>query len=84
MRARLSGAARFAVLAATVLFASIALLVGQEQAVEPIALNVGDIAPVTFIAPAAISVEDEADTEAKRQAAAAAVLDVYRVEPSAT
>ncbi|MEX0825980.1 MAG: HDIG domain-containing metalloprotein [Acidimicrobiia bacterium] len=84
LRARLSGAARFAVLAATVLFASIALLVGQEQAVEPIALNVGDPSPVTFIAPVGISVEDEARTEAERQAAAAAVADVYRVEPSAT
>jgi hypothetical protein len=72
------------VLAATVVFASIALLIGQEQRVEPLALQVGDPSPVTFIAPLPISVEDEAATESRRAAAAAAVADVYRVEPSAT
>ena len=81
---RLSGLTRIAILLLTGIFASLALVVAQEEGPEPVVLSVGDPSPETFFASAPIEVTDEAATEAARDAAAAAVPDVYRIDTQST
>jgi len=81
---RLAGLTRATVLLVTVIAVSLALVVGQAQGSDSIALNVRDPSPSTFYASAPITVNDEDATEAARQAAAAAVVDVYNTDPEAT
>ncbi|HSM01764.1 MAG TPA: HDIG domain-containing protein [Acidimicrobiia bacterium] len=81
---RLSGLTRVAILLLTAIFASLALVVAQEEAPDPVELSVGDPSPETFFATAPIEVTDEAETERARAAAAAAVPDVYRIDTQAT
>ena len=81
---RLSRLTRVSVVLLTVNAVALALVVGQAEGSDPIALNVDDPSPSTFYASRDITVDDEAATELKRQSAAAAVQDVYNTNPQAT
>lgn len=81
--ARTSGAVRAVALAVTLVFVAFVLVAGQGEEVEAVVLREGQPAPQTFIATAGVSVDDEEATEAAREAAAAAVEDVYTADPDA-
>ncbi|MDP2622363.1 MAG: HDIG domain-containing protein [Actinomycetota bacterium] len=81
---RLAGLTRAAMLLVMVIAVSLALVVGQEQGSDPIALNVGEPSPSTFYASGPITVKNEDATETARAAAAAAVADVYNTDLEAT
>lgn len=79
-----SGIARAAALLATLVFATLVLMVGRPTAEPPVLLVEGDPAPETFIADGPVSVVDEAATEQARAEAADAVPDFYRTDSQAT
>ena len=70
------------VIAVTIVFVAAALIVGRPQAVEPLALSVGDSAPDRVEAPFFIEVEDEDATEAERIRRVNQVEAVYRLDLS--
>ena len=82
--ARASGIVRLVVLAMTLVFTAVALVVGHSDGVEPVVLEVGQPAPVTYTATREISVVDEVSTEQAREAAAAGVEDIYTEDVQAT
>jgi cyclic-di-AMP phosphodiesterase PgpH len=82
--ARLSGAARAAILVIAIVFTALALTIGRVAGEEAPILRVGDPSPQTFIAERFVSVVDVDDTEARRSAAADAVADVTVINEEAT
>ena len=83
LAARTSGAIRAVVLGVTVVFVAVILVAGQGDEVEPVALEIGQPAPETFIATRGVQVIDEAATEEARAAAAVGVEDEYTADPEA-
>lgn len=64
--------------------AVLAVTVSQDLGPAPVVLREGEAAPQTFIAPAGVTVVDEDATEAARDAAEAAVADLYRTDTQVT
>ena len=87
LSARASGLVRFVVIAMTLVFTAVALVVGHADEVEPIRLEEGQPAPVTYTATRQISVVDEIATEQDRNEAAAGVdaaaelREIYAKDP---
>lgn len=79
----LSGLLRPMVILATVILASLILVAGQGEEVEPIDLVVGQPASQTFTATGSVIVVDDGATQEAREAAAAAVADIYAEDPEA-
>ncbi|MBU1225717.1 MAG: HDIG domain-containing protein [Actinobacteria bacterium] len=79
----LSGLVRPMVIAATIILASLILVVGQGEEVDPIRLVVEQPSPQTFTSTEAVTVVDAAATQARREAAAAAIPEVYTEDPDA-
>ena len=72
------------VIAVTVVFVALALVVGRAQAEDAPVVQVGQAAPMDFVAPRFISVEDTAATEAARAEAADNVDTVFAIDPLAS
>jgi putative nucleotidyltransferase with HDIG domain len=72
------------VIAVTVVFVALALVVGRAQAEEAPVLRVGQPSPQDFVAPRFISIEDTAATEAARALAAASVQTKFSIDPLAS
>jgi len=72
------------VIAVTVVFVALALVVGRAQAEEAPMIRVGQLSPQEFIAPRYISIEDAEATAAARAEAAAAVETRYSIDPLAS
>ncbi len=75
---------RAMVVALTVVFASLALVIGHGTTAEVITPVVGQVSPQTFIADNTLTVEVKAATEREREAAALNVDTVYREDSLAT
>jgi putative nucleotidyltransferase with HDIG domain len=71
------------VLAVTIVFVALALLVGRARAGEPISIEVGEPSPITFTASADIEVLDEMATKLAREAASNSVEAQYSTDPQA-
>jgi putative nucleotidyltransferase with HDIG domain len=84
LSARASGLVRFVVIAMTLVFTAVALVLGHADEVEPIQLEEGQPAPVTYTATRQISVVDEIATEQAQNEAAAGVADIYTEDVQAT
>ena len=72
------------VIALTIVFAAIALVVGRGSDVEPVVLVTGQPAPQEFLATASVSVVDVTATEAQIAAAVAAIPDQHTEDDQAT
>ena len=81
---RASGIIRMMVIALTIVFAAIALVVGRGSDVEPVVLVTGQPAPQEFLATASVSVVDVIATEAQIAAAVAAIPDQHTEDDQAT
>jgi len=77
-----SGLLRPLVILASIILASLILVVGQGEVIQPIELVVGQPAPLTFTADEAVHVVDAEATQEDREAAAAAVPEVYTEDPA--
>ena len=77
LTARASGTVRAVVLALTIVFAALVLVLGRGDAVDTIILQEGDPSPQDFIATYRVEVVDDTGTEVARQAAARTVEEVY-------
>ena len=84
IQARLSGAAKFGILVMAVVFTALGLTIGRETTPEVPVLRVGEPAPQTFVATRMVTVIDAQETDRQRQAAAAAVADIYSFNEEAT
>ncbi len=84
LSARASGVVRAVVLALTVVFSVLALVVGHADEIPPVELVSGQPAPDTFIATRQVSVTDEFQTDQARIEAAALVDDIYTEDTDAT
>ncbi len=62
----------------------LAVTVGQDPGPAPVVLREGEAAPQTFVAPAGVPVVDEDATESARDAAEAAVADLYSTDTEVT
>lgn len=65
----------------TIVLVAVALVVGRAEAEPALQLEVGDLAPETFIATRFISVVDQAATQAARDSAAANTATEFAKEP---
>jgi putative nucleotidyltransferase with HDIG domain len=72
------------VIAVTVVFVALALVVGRAESVEAPVVLEGDEAEIDYIAPRFISIEDTTATENARIRAAANVETVYTIDSLAT
>jgi putative nucleotidyltransferase with HDIG domain len=72
------------VIAVTVVFVALALVVGRAQAEAPPVVRVGEPSPERFTAPRFIRIADEEATQAAREEAAAAVETEYAIDPLAS
>ena len=81
---RASGLAKAMVLASTVVFTALVLVVNQAEEVEPIRLSVGEPAPQTFSATGPVSVVDEQATETAREEAIQGVEVRYTEDTQAS
>jgi len=79
-----SGVTRTVAIAATIVFASVALLIGRTAAEPVVSLQVGQPSPETFIANRPVSVVDEVQTESLKAQAAATVESVFTTDPEVT
>ena len=69
------------VIAVTIVFVALSLVVGRARAGETLELEVGDIAPETMLAPRDAPVEDEAATEREREIARNNVPTEFKIDP---
>ncbi|OFW66120.1 MAG: hypothetical protein A2Z12_02485 [Actinobacteria bacterium RBG_16_68_21] len=81
---RLTTLTRAVIVISTLVFTSLALVIGRDRAPEPISLSVDEPAPLTFTATGPVEVVDTAETDRRRAAASAAVEDVYRTDTQVT
>ena len=72
------------VIAVTVVFVALALVVGRAQAEDAPVIQVGQAAPMDFVAPRFISIEDTAATELARADAADSVDTIFAIDPLAS
>ncbi len=70
------------VIAVTIVFVAVALVVGRATAAEPIELREGDIAPITFVASREVEVVDEIATNQARERAVNNTPAVYTIDPT--
>jgi len=84
LAARLSGLTRVAIIATTLVFTALALVIGVDTGPEPVKLTIGEPAPQTFFATEIVEVADDDETARLKAEAAAAVADVYRTDTQAT
>ena len=72
------------VIAVTVVFVALALVIGRAQAEEPPVIRVRQVSPQDFVAPRFIRINDTVATEAARAEAADRVETVYAINPLAS
>ena len=72
------------VIAVTVVFVALALVVNRAQAEEAPGIRVRQVSPQDFIAPSFITIVDEAATQAAMEEASDSVVDEYAIDPLAS
>ena len=72
------------VIAVTVVFVALALVIGRAQAEEPPVIRVSQVSPQDFAAPRFIRINDTAATEVARAEAANSVETLYAIDPLAS